>query len=473
MRPTASILHLDLDAFFAAVEQRDKPSLRGRPVIVGGTGGRGVVSTASYEARAFGVRSAMPMHEARRRAPHAAVLGGRYDVYQQSSRVVMALLRELSPLVEPLSIDEAFVDLAAGGHDCREVAVLEQIGTWLRTELFERTEGLTASVGVGSSKFIAKVASEMAKPDGLVVVEPGDEVSTISPLPARSVPGVGPATADKLERLGIRTVADLQRAEPAELTREIGASWGHALHELAHARDDRPVVGSREAKSISMEDTFEHDLTDRAELEAIAVRDAALVAQRLQRSGQFARTITLKLRLADFTTWTRSRTLLGATDQPERIGQVARELLQALDVREGVRLLGVGVANFTLAAQEELFDVAGADAGSDEQAHTTDVTATDGSGFEISPGLVRGHRRGEYGPGSEVLHPEFGRGWVWGSGLGRVTVRFETRLTGVGPVRTFRTDDPLLTRPDGPLPLAADPGTHVEADESPQPTDLP
>ena len=457
MRATASILHLDLDAFFAAVEQRDKPSLRGKAVIVGGVGGRGVVSTASYEARTHGVRSAMPMHEARRRAPHAAVLGGRFDAYRQSSRIVMALLRELSPLVEPLSIDEAFVDLHAGGHDCHDLDQLRALGEKLRADLFERTEGLTASVGIGSSKFIAKVASEMAKPDGLVVVPPGREVEVISPLPARAVPGVGPVTMEKLDRLGIRTVADLQRAEVAELTREVGRSWGEALHELAFARDDRPVSTSREAKSISVEDTFETDITDRTELAEAAGRDAAIVAARLRRSGQFARTITLKLRLADFTTWTRARTLDGATDSTERIAQVARELLAGLDVREGVRLLGVGVANFTLAAQEELFGLEGGEAPRSGQDET--ITST-----EQVP--ERRRRSGEWSPGSEVEHPEHGRGWVWGSGLGRVTVRFETRHTGIGPVRTFRVDDEQLTRPDGPLPLASDRDEPVARDEA-------
>lgn len=443
MRPTASILHLDLDAFFAAVEQRDKPSLRGRAVIVGGTGGRGVVSTASYEARVFGVRSAMPMHEARRRAPHAAVLGGRFDAYKQSSRIVMRLLHELSPLVEPLSVDEAFVDLAAGGHETGDVEALRELGERLRAEVAERTEGLTASVGIGSSKFIAKVASEMAKPDGLVVVVPGDELDAIAPLPARAVPGVGPVTAEKLDRLGIRTVADLQRAEPAELAREVGRSWGEALHELAFARDDRPVSAHREAKSISVEDTFEHDVVDRAQLAASATRDAAIVAARLRSSGQFARTVTLKLRLADFTTWTRSRTLDGATDSTERIGAVARDLLAGLDVREGVRLLGVGVANFTQAAQEELFDL---DGGSATTAGETTVAAP----------VRRVRLPGQYGPGAEVEHPQYGRGWVWGSGLGRVTVRFETRHTGIGPVRTFRTDDEQLTHATAPLPMAWD-----------------
>ncbi len=450
MRPTASILHLDLDAFFASVEQRDKPSLRGKAVIVGGTGQRGVVSTASYEARQFGVRSAMPMHEARRKAPHAAVLGGRYDVYRQSSRIVMALLGELSPLVEPLSIDEAFVDLEAGGHDCHDLEALRALGQRLRADLYERTEGLTASVGIGSSKFIAKVASEMAKPNGLVVVPPGHEVEVISPLPARAVPGVGPVTMDKLDRLGIRTIADLQRAEVAELSREVGRSWGEGLHEMAFARDDRPVSPHREAKSISIEDTFETDLADRDELDRIAARDAAIVASRLRASGQFARTITLKVRLADFTTWTRSRTLNGATDSTERIAKVAGELLAALDVSPGIRLLGVGVANFTLAAQEELFVVDG-DA----------VREVEQTSASVEPPARRAWNRGEFGPGSEVEHPDHGRGWVWGSGLGRVTVRFETRLTGVGPVRTFRTDDEALTHATEPLPLPWDMADHT------------
>ena len=197
MRAQASVLHLDLDAFFAAVEQRDKPSLRGKPVIVGGVGQRGVVSTASYEARVFGVRSAMPMHEARRRCPHAAFLSGRFGAYRQASGIVMGLLRELSPLVEPLSLDEAFVDLAVGDRSLAPEAVLAEVAT-LRARLTEATGGLTASVGVGSSKFIAKVASELAKPDGVRLVAPGTEVETIAPLPARAIPGIGPVTMEKL-----------------------------------------------------------------------------------------------------------------------------------------------------------------------------------------------------------------------------------------------------------------------------------
>ena len=434
MRPTASVLHLDLDAFFASVEQRDKPSLRGRPVVVGGVGGRGVVSTASYEARAFGVRSAMPTSEARRLAPHAAYLAGRFDAYRQSSRIVMGLLRDLSPLVEQLSIDEAFVDLAAADVDCSSLRDLADLGQRVRSEVARLTGGLTASVGIGSSKFIAKVASELAKPDGLRVVEPGTERATLAPLPARAIPGIGPATMDKLARLGVRTVDDVTRLSAAELTREVG-SWGATLHDLALGVDERPVISERETKSISVEDTFETDLTDRAALDAVAARDAAVVAGRLARAGLFARTISIKLRTGDFVTWTRSRTLSGGTDSGERIGRVAVDLLDGLDLHRGVRLLGVGVSNFVVAAQEELFD-----ADPDAADHAVVSSAAE-------PEVVRRPVAG-WLPGQDVEHDQWGRGWVWGAGHGRVTVRFETRSSGVGPVRSFAADDPALKRPD-------------------------
>lgn len=433
MRPVASILHLDLDAFFAAVEQRDKPSLRGKPVIVGGLGQRGVVSTASYEARRFGVGSAMPMHEARRLCPHAAFLSGRFRAYREASGIVMGLLHELSPLVEPLSLDEAFVDLAAGPTTDFAPDALVALAERLRADVRERTGGLTASVGLGSSKFIAKLASERAKPDGVHLVLPGTEADEIADLPARAIPGVGPATMDRLARLGVRTVADLRQLSHAELVREIGKASGEALAALAHARDDRPVVAEREAKSISVEDTFERDLRDRGELGAIADRDAHLVAAKLSRDRLFARTVTLKVKLPDFTTISRSQTMHGATDRPEVIARLARALLDGVDVTEGVRLLGVGVSGFTEAAQEELFELQPAGPVIEEAQPRGE------------PVHVRDRHERRWTPGADVEHTEFGRGWVWGSGLGRVTVRFETAGTPPGPVRTFRLDDPALS----------------------------
>ncbi len=442
MRASPSILHVDLDAFFAGVEQRDKPSLRGKPVVVGGIGGRGVVATASYEARVFGVRSAMSTAEARRRAPHAAYLAGRFDAYRQSSRIVMALLAELSPVVESLGLDEAYVDLAASGMAADSPARIAELVTELRAELGRRTEGLEASVGVGSSKFIAKLASEAAKPNGQLVVPAGTELEMISPLPVRSVPGVGPATLERLTRLGIVTVADLQRASAKELVRELGQAAGTVLHELAFARDDRPVQHLREAKSISVEDTFVTDLVNRAEMVTVIERDAATVAERLRKSGLFTRTISIKVRLADFTTWTRSRTLDGATDSTDRISSVARQLLAGVETPGGVRLLGVGVANFTAAAQEELFWSADEPSPVDEQVVRAVPTMKRRFGADRT-----------WVAGQDVEHDLHGRGWVWGAGHGVVTVRFETRLTGVGPVRSLPADDPGL-RPAALLPMA-------------------
>ena len=461
MRAHASVLQLDLDAFFAAVEQRDKPSLRGKPVIVGGIGQRGVVATASYEARVFGVHSAMPTHEARRRCPHAAFLSGRFGAYRKASGIVMGLLRELSPLVEPLSLDEAFVDLAVGDRSLEPAAVLAEVAR-LRERLTEETGGLTGSVGLGSSKFIAKVATELATPDGVRLIVPGTEVETIAPLPARAIPGVGPVTMEKLARLGVTTVADLQRLSTRELLRELGRAQGEWIGALAFARDDRPVEPDRETKSISVEDTFETDVTDRTRLDEIATRDATTVARRLSAAHLFARTITIKARYPDFTTLSRSRTLDGATDDPEVIGAVARALLDGVDVPRGLRLFGVGVAGLTEIAQEALFEPSLLEPPApliepvetqvqselvETPASSVELVETPSSAAEAALGGLS-QRTAPYRPGADIVHDEHGPGWVWGSGLGRVTVRFETAQTGPGPVRTFAIDDPALRSAD-------------------------
>jgi len=431
VRTTASVLHLDLDAFFAAVEQRDKPSLRGKPVIVGGLGQRGVVSTASYEARPFGVHSAMPMHEARRRCPHAAFLAGRFDAYRQASGIVMGLLRELSPAVEALSLDEAFVDLAIGPPRSLDDDELVRLAAELRTRVSEQTDGLTASVGLGSSKFIAKVATELAKPDGIHLVPLGEEVTTIAPLPARAIPGVGPATMERLARLGVQLVSDLQQLSEAELVRALGRSAGESLFQLAQGRDDRAVEPDRETKSISVEDTFATDIADGATLAAVLDGQAGQVAERLAKAGLFARTVTVKLRWPDFSSVTRSRTLLGATDRVEVIRQVARELLSGIDTSAGARLAGVGVSGLVGIAQEALFDLA------DNSTDVEERVASD----------VPDRRNRGWLPGADIVHDELGPGWVWGSGHGVITVRFETARSGPGPVRTFALDEPALHRP--------------------------
>jgi DNA polymerase-4 len=424
MRSTASIMHLDLDAFFASVEQRDKPSLRGRPVIVGGIGPRGVVATASYEARVHGVRSAMRTAEARARCPHAAFLGGRFDAYREASRLVMERLQEASEVIEPLSLDEAFVDLAAGpGFDPARV---DEIVSGIRADIAEITGGLTASVGVASSKLMAKIASEINKPDGVFVVEPGTEANVLGPMQATVIPGVGPATSERLRRVGILTVEDLRSPSEDELVRLLGQSSGRSLHRMARADDDRPVMASRETKSVSVEDTFEQDISDRLQLEAIIERMARSVSGRLRKNGLSGRTVTLKMRHHDFETHTRSSTLANPTDNGRILATTARGLLAGEDISNGLRLLGVGVSGLADWVQDDLF-------ASDED-----------DDLDEEPVEEVAARPTRWYPGMDVHHLGHGDGWVWGSGLGRVTVRFETRWTPPGPVHTFKADDPAL-----------------------------
>jgi DNA polymerase-4 len=446
VRREASILHLDLDAFFAAVEQRDKPSLRGRPVVVGGIGARGVVATASYEARVFGARSAMSMAEARRRCPAGtAFLGGRFAAYRRTSDVVMALLRELSPLVEPASLDEAYVDLAAGeGHDL-SVEGLTAIGRSLKERIAAATGGVTGSVGIGTSKLMAKIGSDLQKPDGLVVVPPGSELDVLHPLPVTRLGGVGPATAERLHQVGVKTVANLAAKSLTDLVALAGRAHGAGLYALARAQDERAVVPDREVKSVSHEETFERDLTDLDVLGREIDSMAARVGTRLRASAYSGRTVTLKLRRYDFTTLTRSQTLAQPTDDARQIAATARRLLADAGAGGGLRLLGVGVSGLSVYAQGDLFagDLVG---GEDEPAPA--VTAADeepSAAPEVDPPAER-----RWWPGQDVAHEDWGAGWVWGRGLGRVTVRFEGPLTAPGPVRTLSADDPKLTPADPP-----------------------
>jgi DNA polymerase-4 len=449
MRPDASVLHLDLDAFFAAVEQRDKPSLRGKPVVVGGVGGRGVVATASYEARRYGVRSAMSTREARSRCPHAAFLTGRFHAYREASERVMEVLRSVSPLVEPLSLDEAFVDLAAAGLPDLSVPTVTEVAEEMRARVHEVTDGLTASVGIGTSKFIAKVASDLDKPDGLVVVAPGTEVELLRPMHVTVIPGVGPATAERLRRAGIHTVADLERVSLDELVRLLGKAHGAGLWSLARAEDDRPVEPDRETKSVSVEGTYDTDLTDRKVMESVLTRQAGDVARRLRASGLSGRTVSIKVRLYDFTTLSRSTTLSSPTDTASTVARLARGLLAELDTSGGVRLLGVGVSGLADWIQEDLF-------GDDFGDGTGDEDEPDDAGPEVPPPALPARHRSGWAPGMDVVHTDLGRGWVWGAGRGVVTVRFETAETPSGPVRSFADDDPALSPWRPPEPPAPD-----------------
>lgn len=436
MRTSPTVLHVDLDAFYASVEQRDKPSLRGKPVVVGGVGGRGVVATASYEARRFGVHSAMSTVEARSRCPHAAFLSPRFDAYRASSHIVMRRLRQISPLVEPLSLDEAFVDLSSvegisTGDPVRTSVEVGRLAARLRTDISRLTDGLTASVGVATSKLMAKIASEQAKPDGLLVVPAGSEQELLRPMQVTVVPGVGPATAQRLRRIGVHTIAELELIGVSELVSLLGTAHGTSLHRLARGVDDRPVLPDRETKSVSVEDTFQIDVTDPALLCATVERMSHRVAVRLRGASMSGRTVTLKVRHHDFSTLTRSQTLAGPTDDRRVIARMALGLLAEIDTSDGVRLLGVGVHGLADWIQDDLF---------------TDEEGPEG---DEAPNVAQHGQPGaptQWFPGVDVEHDDHGRGWVWGAGLGRVTVRFETRESPAGPVRTFAADDPQLRR---------------------------
>ncbi|MER5951593.1 DNA polymerase IV [Streptomyces sp. NPDC001904] len=449
MRTAPTILHLDMDAFYASAEQAAKPSLRGKAVVVGGLGPRGVVATASYEARRFGVHSAMPMGQARRLAPNAAYLVPRFRLYREISEQVMALLRELSPLVEPLSLDEAFVDLEAGERawDARSA---EAVGLKLRGDI-RRVTGLSGSVGLAVSKMLAKIASEEAKPDGLLLIPPGTERQLLGPKSVRILPGVGPATGDHLRRAGIHTVEEIAEAGEDELVRMLGKAHGSHLYAMALARDERPVVAERDSKSVSVEDTYDVDIHDRVRVRMEVQRLADRCVERLRAAGRSGRTVVLKVRRYDFSTLTRSETLRGPTDDPGVVREAAARLLEGVDTTGGVRLLGVGVTGLADFTQEDLF--AQAAAAASEEAATAGAVEEEAAAEATAEDVVEEPAARRWMAGHDVRHAEFGPGWVQGSGLGRVTVRFETPYSvEPGRVRTFSVDDPSLEAAD-PLPL--------------------
>jgi DNA polymerase-4 len=348
------ILHVDMDAFYAAVEQRDRPELRGKPVIVGadpqGGRGRGVVATASYEARRFGVGSAMPISQAWRACPHGVYVRPDMAKYAEESRRVFEVLRRFTDQVEPISIDEAFLDVTAslrargpGGEP--PAATAEALAARLKDAIRGETQ-LTASVGLATSKMVAKVASDMRKPDGLVVVEAGQEAAFLAPLPVRRLWGVGPKMEESLLRLGIHTIGDLARTETGTLERRLG-SHASFLQGLARGIDERPVVAEAEAtKSIGQEHTFDADTADRATLRRTLLELADAVARRVREHGLLARTITLKYRDERFVTVTRAHTVDEATDAGDAVFAEAWRLFEGVHGARRVRLLGIYASGF-------------------------------------------------------------------------------------------------------------------------------
>ena len=336
-----AIIHLDLDAFFASVEQLDDPGLRGRPVIVGGTSGRGVVCAASYEARRFGVRSAMPTAEARRRCPDGVFLSPRFDRYSELSRAVFGIYRRYTPQVEPLSLDEAFLDVTASRALHGEP---EAIAAAVKREVRGGT-GLTVSAGVADCKMAAKIASDLGKPDGLVVVPPGTTATFLAPLPIGRLWGVGRVTEQALRALGVATVGDLARFPEQVLVEKFGSQGAH-MRALARGDDPRPVLPDEEAKSVGAEDTFERDLSGQEALLPQLLDQCVRVARRLREAGLRGRTVTLKIKYADFEQITRRATLDAATDDWAEIYRAIREDLSRADLSRAVRLTGVGVSGF-------------------------------------------------------------------------------------------------------------------------------
>ncbi len=407
------MLHVDMDAFYASVEIRDDPSLRGRPVIVGGSSDRGVVAAASYEARVHGIRSAMPSARARQLCPHAVFLHGDHSRYQEVSARIMAIFDDVTPSVEPISLDEAFLDVAGA---TRLLGPPEAIARVIRDRIREQ-ERLPASVGGGTSKLIAKLASVEAKPriegrsilpgPGVYVVPAGGEQAFLDPLPVRALWGVGPKTHDKLARLGVVRVADLRTVTLERLVGVLGQAQGQHLHAMARAHDRREVETNRAAKSISHEETFAHDLVDRGTLDRELVRMADAVAARMRASGVRGRTVVLKLRHADFRTVTRSHTLERSTHSAPTIHRTAREMFDQLDLGDGVRLLGVGVTSLTTDAADQLSfdDVLGAGDGAPAEAGRTSVEVDEATNSAIDE--IR-RRFGHTAIGPAVLATEDG-----------------------------------------------------------------
>lgn len=423
------VVHLDMDAFFASCEQLTRPTLAERPVLVGGAGPRGVVAGASYQARRHGIRSAMPMSQARRLLPpNGVILPPRFKLYELLSTRVFDVVAEYAPVLERISLDEAFAEPPSliGASAAR----VREFGTELRERI--RSEiGLVASIGAASGKQVAKIASDQAKPDGLLVVDPGTEREFLAPLPTRVLWGIGPVAEGKLRAIGVQTLGQLTALSDADAVSTLGSVVGRDLRRLATGVDDRPVSDRGETKQVSAETTYDQDIIDLARLRR-EVRDLAVHAhRRLVNAERVARTVVVKLRHTDFSTVTRSETMASPTDEFDQLASMAERLLIDPEEFGGIRLAGVAFSGLSVPHQDPLFTLA---------VPTTELSETTVSRAP-TPVVFSGWR-----PGDDVVHEEHGTGWVQGAGHGRVTVRFETLSSGPGVARTFEQEDPALRR---------------------------
>ncbi|AWB81584.1 DNA polymerase IV [Corynebacterium yudongzhengii] len=449
------VLHIDMDAFFASVEQLTRPTLRGRPVLVAGVSGRGVVAGASYEARVFGAHSAMPTARAARLVGNRAVLvSPRKEVYAVASRRVFEVVHRHVDTVEQLSIDEAFMEPAE-----LQGAGVEDVEKWaqrLRADIRAET-GLAASIGAGSGKQFAKIASDEAKPDGVFLIPEDNQLEILHPMPVKKLWGVGPVTNTKLAGMGVRTIGELAKLTTREVEISLGTTTGLFLRDLARGIDERPVAPRAEAKQTSAEHTYPEDLTTRAEVDAALIRSAQDAHRRLRRDGRGARTVTVKLRMADFHIESRSATLPYATDDLDTLQAVAFRVVRYPEEVGPIRLVGVGYSGLEATRQDVLFP--------ELELQAIPPTTTEDSDYEtgVSDGVDAAQEAVRFDPSDlkpastdtwratqDVYHPDYGHGWVQGSGHGRVSVRFETRETGPGKTHTFDAEDPQL-RPADPL----------------------
>ncbi len=473
------VLHIDMDAFFASVEQLTRPTLRGRPVLVGGLGGRGVVAGASYEARAFGARSAMPMYRAQQLiGSRGVVIQPRHVVYSTASKRVFEVLARRVDVVEQLSIDEGFMEPAE-----LVGATAAEVKEWadnVRAEIREVT-GLPSSIGAGSGKQFAKIGSGEGKPDGTFVIPAEKQLEILHPMPVGKLWGVGPVTGSKLAAIGVETIGQLAAMSQKEVEISLGATVGVGLWLLARGIDDRPVKPRAIAKQISQEHTYPQDLTRDEEVDAALERAVVGAHRRLRKDGRGARTVTVKLRLADFHIESRSATLPYATDDLEVLRATAAKVVRYPHEVGPIRLVGASFSGLEEARQDVLFpeldrvvirrEDSALEAGDDWEPGVRGAVPGSGGIGSLGGGIVDGTAGNDSGQGrgaatggiidaapapvqwrptQDIVHEEFGHGWVQGTGHGVVSVRFETRATGPGRTKSFAVDDPQL-RPGDPL----------------------